>query len=148
MSDIFDKNRRSEIMSHIKSSHNASTEEKLIAVFCAYGFKGWRRKYKIYGKPDFVFHRQKVAVFVDGCFWHGHDCRNTRPKQNEEFWRQKISRNMKRDEAVTKHLEKLGWMVLRIWECELKKKNVEKLLARFESVGLRRSASDKASDGN
>lgn len=136
MSDIFDKNKRSEIMSHVKSSHNASTEEKLIAVFRVYGFKGWRRKYKVFGKPDFVFHREKVAVFVDGCFWHGHNCRNTSPKQNEEFWRRKISKNMERDEAVTKHLEKLGWTVLRIWECELKKKNINKLLMRFELVGL------------
>ncbi len=148
MSDIFDKNKRSEIMSHVKSSHNASTEEKLLAIFRVYGIKGWRRKYKIFGKPDFVFHREKVAVFVDGCFWHGHDCRNTRPKQNENFWRRKISRNMERDEVVTKHLEKLGWTVLRIWECELKKKNTEKLLTRLESVGFCRSNLDIDNDCN
>ncbi len=136
MSDVFDKNKRSEIMSLIKSSRNASTEQRLISVFNTYGVKGWRRKYKVYGKPDFVFHREKVAVFVDGCFWHGHDCRNTRPQQNEEFWQHKISRNMERDEDVTKHLENLGWKVLRIWECELKKKDIEKLLVRLESVGL------------
>jgi DNA mismatch endonuclease (patch repair protein) len=133
---VFDKNKRSEIMSLIKSSRNASTEQRLISVFNTYGVKGWRRKYKVYGKPDFVFHREKVAVFVDGCFWHGHDCRNTRPQQNEEFWQHKISRNMERDEDVTKHLENLGWKVLRIWECELKKKDIEKLLVRLESVGL------------
>jgi DNA mismatch endonuclease (patch repair protein) len=148
LSDIFDKTKRSEIMSHIKGSCNTSTEERLITVFRVYGFKGWRRKYKVYGKPDFVFHREKVAVFVDGCFWHGHDCRNTRPKQNEEFWQCKISRNMERDETVTKHLEKLGWTVLRIWECELKKKDTEKLLIRIESVGLRGFKRDRDNDGN
>lgn len=123
-------------MSHVKSSRNASTEEKLITIFRNYGIKGWRRKYKVYGKPDFVFQREKVAVFVDGCFWHGHNCRNTQPNQNEEFWRRKIIRNMERDEVVTKYLGKLGWTVLRIWECELKKKNIEKLLIRLEQVGL------------
>lgn len=130
----------------MKSSRNVSTEQKLIAVFRVYDIKGWRRKYKVFGKPDFVFHHEKVAVFVDGCFWHGHDCRNTRPKQNEEFWRRKISGNMERDEAVTKHLEKLGWTVLRIWECELKNKNIETLLTRLESVGLLRSKPDRDND--
>ena len=136
MTDIFDTKKRSEIMSHIKGSNNRSTEEKLIAIFRTYKIKGWRRKYKIFGKPDFVFHKQKVAVFVDGCFWHGHDCRNTRPKQNKEFWQNKISRNMVRGEEVTKHLQKLGWNVLRIWECELKQKNHPKLLERLSLANV------------
>lgn len=148
MSDVSGKAKRTEIMSHVKGSRNASTEERLIAMFRTYGVKGWRRKYKVYGKPDLVFHREKVAVFVDGCFWHGHDCRNTRPKQNEEFWRRKISRNMERDEVVTKHLEELGWTVFRIWECELKKKNIEKLLIRLEFVGLCRSNPHGCNYGN
>ena len=136
MTDIFDTEKRSEIMSHIKSSKNKSTEEKLIVLFRTHNIKGWRRKYKVFGRPDFVFHKQKVAVFVDGCFWHGHDCRNTRPKQNEEFWQRKISCNMKRDAEVTKRLEKLGWTVLRIWECELKQRNRPKLLERLSSANV------------
>ena len=136
MTDIFDTEKRSEIMSHIKGSNNKSTEEKLIALFRTQNIKGWRRKYKVFGKPDFVFHKQKVAVFVDGCFWHGHDCRNTRPKQNKEFWQKKISRNMKHDGEVTRRLEKLGWMVLRIWECELKQRNRLKLLERLSIANV------------
>ena len=136
MTDIFSKEKRSEIMSHVKGSRNKTTEEKLIFIFRKYGIKGWRRKYKVFGKPDFVFPKQRVAVFVDGCFWHGHDCRNTQPKQNSDFWQKKISRNKERDKEVTLHLEKLGWTVLRIWECELKKKNTKNLLSRLASVGL------------
>lgn len=136
MTDIFSEGKRSVIMSHIKSSHNKTTEEKLISLFRKYGVKGWRRKYKVFGKPDFVFHKQRVAVFVDGCFWHGHDCRNTQSKQNADFWKEKISRNKVRDKEVTLRLEKLGWTVLRIWECELKKKNTKNLLSRLASLGL------------
>ena len=147
MSDIFDKNKRSEIMSHIKSTHNKSTEEKLADIFRAYGIKGWRRNYKVYGKPDFVFLCGRIAVFVDGCFWHGHDCRNTTPKQNEEFWQRKIARNKERDMLVNEHLQKLGWTVIRIWECQLKKKNIENLLVQFNSVGLYLSQSDNVING-
>lgn len=137
MSDVFSRDKRSEIMSRVRGTRNASTEERLASVFRTHGIKGWRRNYAVYGRPDFVFPKDKVAVFVDGCFWHGHDCRNTRPRQHEEFWRNKISKNMERDVKVTDHLENLGWTVLRIWECELKKKGVDQLLARLESVGLR-----------
>lgn len=136
MTDIFSEEKRSEIMSHIKGSHNKTTEEKLVILFRKYKIKGWRRKYKVFGKPDFVFPKQRIAVFVDGCFWHGHDCRNTRPKQNADFWKEKILRNKERDKEVTLHLERLGWTVLRIWECELKKKNTKNLLSQLASVGL------------
>ncbi|NLI93101.1 MAG: very short patch repair endonuclease [Peptococcaceae bacterium] len=110
-------------MRQVKSSGNKSTEEKMITFFREEGITGWRRNYKVFGKPDFVFHKQKVAVFLDGCFWHGHNCRNTHPKQNEDYWQRKISCNMARDEEVTRRLEKLGWTVVRIWECELLRKN-------------------------
>lgn len=138
--DVFDPEKRSDIMRHIRSSGNASTEGKMIAFFKAHRIKGWQRNYKIYGKPDFVFRKQKTAVFLDGCFWHGHDCRNTRPAQNAEYWQKKRARNMARDADVTAHLEKLGWTVIRIWECELKKKNetilnekVQVLLSKINS---------------
>lgn len=122
MADVFNKEKRSEIMRTVKSSKNKSTEEKLIAYFKENSITGWRRNYKVYGKPDFVFPKLRIAIFADGCFWHGHNCRNTRPEQNKEYWQSKIARNMVRDADVTKHLEKLGWRVIRIWECELTKK--------------------------
>jgi len=127
MADVFNKEKRSEIMSKVKSSGNKSTELKLLQYFKDNKITGWRRKLKLYGKPDFVFPKKKVAVFVDGCFWHGHDCRNTRPKDNADYWNKKISRNKNRDIEVTAHLEKLGYIVIRLWECELSKKKRELL---------------------
>lgn len=86
MADVFTKEQRSDVMQKVKSNRNKSTELKLIAFFKVNGIKGWRRNFKIFGKPDFTFPKQKTVVFVDGCFWHGHDCRNTRPKDNADYW--------------------------------------------------------------
>lgn len=122
MADIYEKTKRSRIMSRIPSKKNKSTELKLISIFYANGIKGWRRGYPVKGRPDFVFLDKKIAIFVDGCFWHGHDCRNTRPKDNEEFWQKKRERNIARDQQVNELFEKRGWTVIRIWECELKHK--------------------------
>lgn len=135
MTDVFSKEKRSEIMSKVKSKKNKSTELKLIQFFREEKITGWRRNYKIKGKPDFVFPKKKIAVFCDGCFWHGHDCRNTKPKQNEDYWAKKIARNKVRDADITKYLSSLGWKVLRIWECELKsgayKNELKKLLREY-----------------
>ena len=134
MADVFDKKIRSKIMSRVKSKNNKSTELKIIEYFKEVNLKGWRRNYKLFGKPDFTFPKKKVAVFVDGCFWHGHDCRNLKPKQNKEYWEKKIQRNKERDKIVTETLTKKGWKVYRIWECQLKKKNKEKLLKVLEEI--------------
>ncbi len=120
MADIFDKNKRSEIMKQVRSKKNKSTELKLIQIFKDNNIHGWRRNYKVKGHPDFVFLNKKIALFVDGCFWHGHDCRNTKPKDNSEYWREKRDRNIKHDKEITRYFENRGWMVIRIWECELK----------------------------
>lgn len=79
---------------------------------------------RIYGKPDFVFPKQKIVIFVDGCFWHGHDCRNVVPKDNADYWDQKRERNIQRDKAVTETIGSRGWRVVRIWECELKVRSI------------------------
>ena len=86
------------------------------------------------GHPDFVFLKQKIAIFVDGCFWHGHDCRNTRPENNSDYWQQKRERNIKHDQEVTAMFEARGWIVLRIWECELKKKNEQLIVSKLTTV--------------
>ena len=138
MSDIYSKKERSAIMSKIRSKNNKSTELKLIAYFKSNGIKGWRRDYKVKGKPDFVFLNKKVAVFVDGCFWHGHNCRNLTPSDNKEYWDEKRKRNMQRDIEVTDLFEKRGWTVIRIWECELKKKNRDILDEKLAPI-LRRT---------
>lgn len=136
MADIFEKNKRSDIMKKVRSKNNRSTELRLIEIFKKYAITGWRRNYLVKGHPDFVFLSQKVAVFVDGCFWHGHDCRNTKPSDNKEYWNQKREKNKKHDIEVTEMFEKRGWKVLRIWECELKKKNESDLLKRFQKYQL------------
>lgn len=131
MVDVFDKQQRSQIMQKVKSNGNLSTEIKLISVFSANGLHGWKRHYRVKGRPDFVFLDKRIAIFVDGCFWHGHDCRNTRPSDNKEYWDKKRERNMKHDRDVTAMFEARGWTVIRIWECELKKKNIDKLMKKL-----------------
>jgi DNA mismatch endonuclease, patch repair protein len=120
MADTFSKEKRSHIMRQVKSSRNKSTELNLIRFFKAYQIRGWRRNLKLFGKPDFVFPSKKIVVFADGCFWHGHNCRNTKPKDNKNYWEDKIKHNKQRDEVVTTHLTKNGWKVIRLWECKLK----------------------------
>ncbi|MDR1050982.1 MAG: very short patch repair endonuclease [Deltaproteobacteria bacterium] len=134
MTDVFDKAKRSLVMSKIRSKGNKSTELRLIDIFAERGVKGWRRNYDVRGHPDFIFPERKIAVFVDGCFWHGHDCRLSRPKQNAEFWAAKLERNMSRDKTVTREFERRGWTVVRIWECELRKKNLPELFARLDRL--------------
>ena len=77
MADVFDAEKRSDIMRQVKSKKNKSTELRLIEIFKENGITGWRRNYPVKGHPDFVFPKKKIAVFVDGCFWHGHDCRSS-----------------------------------------------------------------------
>ncbi|HPN29541.1 MAG TPA: very short patch repair endonuclease [bacterium] len=128
MVDTFSKNERSEIMRSVKSKGNKSTELKLISFFRLHKITGWRRNIKLIGKPDFVFKKKRITIFVDGCFWHGHTCRNTKPKQNADYWNEKIKRNKKRDRDVTKELKNINWIVIRIWECEITDKNLKKKL--------------------
>lgn len=117
--DCFTQVKRSQVMKSVKSSNNSSTEQKLIQVFKLNKITGWRRKYNLFGKPDFTFPNLKKVVFTDGCFWHGHNCRNTKPKANKLYWQNKIARNKKRDKLVNKILSQQGWEVIRIWECKI-----------------------------
>lgn len=134
MADVYDKGKRSAIMRNIKSKGNKSTELRLIQVFREQGINGWRRGYPVKGHPDFVFLKKRIAVFVDGCFWHGHNCRNTHPKENEEFWSKKIGANIEHDKTITEMFESKGWTVIRIWECELKRKNRDMLYNKLKRL--------------
>ena len=136
MPDVFSKAKRSHVMSLIRGSGNKGTELRLMGIFKAHGITGWRRKAVVFGKPDFVFPKHKLAVFVDGCFWHGCPIHATRPKTNAKFWRTKIACNQARDRLVTRTLRRTGWRVLRIWEHELRKNNERRLLARLRRYGL------------
>jgi len=115
MPDVFTKSKRSQIMAAIRSRGNKDTELKLAAILRAARITGWRRHEPLPGRPDFVFRRERLAVFVDGCFWHG--CRRhcRMPQDNREYWQRKISRNLARDRATTKALKASGWRVLRLW---------------------------------
>lgn len=134
MADVFTAEERSNIMRCVRSSANKSTELKLISIFQELSINGWKRNYDVIGHPDFAFVEKRIAVFVDGCFWHGHDCRNTRPSSHQEYWMKKRNRNMEHDKAITERFEKRGWLVIRIWECELKKKNREQLIAKLKPL--------------
>jgi len=83
-------------------------------------------------RPDFLFRAERVAVFVDGCFWHGCPRHATRPRQNRSFWDAKLARNKARDREVTRGLKRAGWTVLRIWECALSAKRASATLGRME----------------
>lgn len=132
MSDIFSKAKRSKLMSRIRSHGNAATELRFICLLTNFGITGWRRHYRLIGKPDFVFQKFRLAVFVDGCFWHGCPRCYREPKSNRTFWRRKIAANRERAVAVKRELQKSGWRVFRIWQHELKTKNQPRLLRRLE----------------
>ena len=136
MADIFTNAKRSDVMSRIRGSGNKETELRLMGIFKAHGVIGWRRNVVVCGKPDFVFPKLKLAVFVDGCFWHGCPLHATQPKTNAKFWREKIARNQARDRLVTRTLRRAGWSVLRIWEHELMRKHERRLLARLRRAGV------------
>jgi len=102
-------------MAAIRSSGNKSTELRLIAIFRAHRIVGWRRKQILPGKPDFVFRRQRLALFVDGCFWHACRWHCRMPDGNREYWQRKIAGNRDRDRRTTRLLRSRGWKVLRVW---------------------------------
>jgi DNA mismatch endonuclease (patch repair protein) len=119
MSDVFFPNKRSEIMSKVHSRGNKLTELRLIGIMRANQITGWRRKYRLFGNPDFVFPKNRIAVFVDGEFWHGHP-KEKMPKTNANFWLKKIERNKARDVLVNQVLMEKGWRVIRFWQRDLK----------------------------
>ncbi|MGB8370606.1 MAG: very short patch repair endonuclease [Limisphaerales bacterium] len=118
-------------MARIRGHGNKSTEALVAKLLRTAGFTGWRRRFPFFGNPDFVFRKKKLAIFIDGCFWHGclNHCRM--PSSNVAYWKRKIACNRDRDRLVVKTLQKKNWRVLRIWEHELKGKNESRLLRRI-----------------
>jgi DNA mismatch endonuclease (patch repair protein) len=86
MADVFSKRKRSRVMAAIRSKGNKDTEMKLVSIFRAYGIKGWRRHRLLPGKPDFIFSKARLAIFVDGCFWHGCPTHEQKPDSNRDYW--------------------------------------------------------------
>jgi DNA mismatch endonuclease, patch repair protein len=131
MADVFNKRKRSAVMATIRSTGNKDTEICLVRILRKHEVKGWRRHLPLPGKPDFVFQKERVAVFVDGCFWHGCPKHLRTPKSNKAYWRRKITTNRMRDVRVRRVLRQGGWRVLRVWEHELK--NEPRLVQRLRA---------------
>jgi len=131
MADSFTQKKRSAIMAAVRSSGNRSTEQNFVKLLARIGAHGWRRNYPLYGRPDFVFPKLRLAVFVDGCFWHGCREHHRRPTSNRKYWTRKIARNQARDRQTTTLLRTRGWVVLRVWEHELRQENQSALVRRL-----------------
>jgi DNA mismatch endonuclease, patch repair protein len=148
MPDVFTKKKRSEVMARIRSRGNKATELRMIEILRAHGITGWRRQQRLRISTqapmekrsaagvsvDFVFRNARVAVFVDGCFWHACPVHGTQPRGNRAFWREKLVRNAERDRRVTRGLRRAGWRVLRVWEHELARRHEARLVRRLTRV--------------
>ncbi|NQT72248.1 MAG: DNA mismatch endonuclease Vsr [Chloroflexi bacterium] len=121
--DIFAVEKRSEIMSRVKSK-NTGLELKVRSGLHRIGYRFRIHRNDLPGTPDIVLPKYHTVIFVHGCFWHQHPgCKKaTRPKQNPDFWEEKLSRNMERDRQAERDLKFLGWNVLTVWECEINSK--------------------------
>ncbi len=139
MPDIFDEEKRSQIMRSVK---NKGTKQELLVrdLLCKLGFNRYRLSTsQLECSPDIVYPGQRKAIFINGCFWHGHDCsRGKLPTSNAEFWEHKIEKNKERDEKNYLELRAKGWACLVIWQCEIKKKNMmileEKILSFMKVI--------------
>ena len=148
MADIVDQATRSRMMAAIKGT-NTKPEILVRRALHAAGFRFRLHVRNLPGKPDIVLPKYRIAIFVHGCFWHGHDCRNFRmPKTRSAFWRRKIRGNQKRDDQAQELLKSSGWRVATVWECAVSKgakyknqKTAEKcvkwILGRRRQVSIR-----------
>jgi len=138
MSDPLSKAERSVQMSKVRSKGNRSTESEVESALVEARISGWEKHRKeILGKPDFFFPRHRLALFVDGCFWHACPvCKRRTPTSRAEFWRNKIDENRRRDNRQRRRLRAEGYHVMRVWEHELKKdtwlKRLRSMLQRIE----------------
>lgn len=131
MTDIYDSEKRSEIMRKVKN-RNTIPEKIIRKLLTSMGYKYRLSTKKLHCNPDIVFPSRKKVIFVNGCFWHGHDCkRGHLPETNTEFWKQKIQKNVERDQTNYNECDKNGWSYLTIWQCEIKSVNIDSIKARL-----------------
>lgn len=132
MTDVHSPETRSYNMSQIKG-RNTKPEEIVRKYLFAQGFRYRKNDKKLPGKPDIVLPKYHTCIFVNGCFWHGHEgCKYfVWPKSNADFWKEKISGNIRRDIDNNQKLSQLGWNVITVWECELKSDKKEKTLNKL-----------------
>lgn len=153
MADVFTRAKRSKVMSLIRGRDNKGTEIVLARLFRAAQIRGWRRQIRlkaitgkiaggsirhrsagVWVRPDFTFRKQRLIVFVDGCFWHWCPVHGALPSSNRVFWLRKLTQNKNRDRFVTRALRRNGWRVLRIWEHELKVKKQAACIRRIKKL--------------
>lgn len=131
---------RTRNMRAIRSFRNKTTESRLVSLLTGQRLQGWRRRSRdLPGAPDFVFRYARTVLFADGCFWHGCPKCGHIPKTNKAYWQAKISRNRARDARITRKLRRLGFSVVRLRECDLKK-HPSTCLRRIERALKRRRA--------
>ncbi len=135
MADVVDKATRSRMMSGIRAK-DTKPELAVRSVLHRAGFRYQLHRRDLPGKPDLVFPKYRMLIFVNGCFWHRHqNCHlAATPKTNAKFWAEKLSLNVKRDKRVIAALHRLGWHVLNIWECEVNDLGLRKLFSKIERV--------------
>lgn len=135
MSDKVSKEKRSEIMSHIKGK-DTTIEIAVRKYLYSKGIRYRKNVKEIPGSPDISIKKYKIAIFINGCFWHGHqECKYFHlPKSNVEFWQNKIERNIERDEQNYQKLSKDGWLVIILWECEIKGDYEENMLRCYNQI--------------
>lgn len=134
MADVFTKKKRSEVMSRIRAKH--TRPEMLIRKFLfSQGFRYTLHPTALAGKPDIVLKKYQTVIFVNGCFWHGHTgCKIFKmPKSRQDYWIPKIERNISKHSIDKRTLKKLGWKVIVVWECQLKKNKLDKTLFHYSS---------------
>jgi DNA mismatch endonuclease (patch repair protein) len=138
MPDVFTKAKRSEVMSRIRGRGNRETEVALARVLRRHHITGWRRHLPLAGRPDFAFRRERVVVFVDGCFWHKCPKHSNVPENNREVWVEKLTKNVQRDHRVTRALRASGWRVVRVWEHEMRRpeRPLRRILAALSKASL------------
>lgn len=131
VADNHTKEQRRYNMSRIQSKNNVP-EEKVRKYLFSKGFRYKKNDRTLPGSPDIVLPKYKTVIFINGCFWHKHNCKRfVWPASNEDYWRKKILRNVERDKINIEKLKELGWKVLIIWECELKKATIEERLEKL-----------------
>lgn len=131
MADNHTKEVRSRNMSHIRSA-NTKPEEKVRKYLFSKGFRYRKNVRGLPGCPDIVLPKYRSVIFVNGCFWHKHDCpRFVWPSSNQEYWIPKITRNVERDAKNQQTLKEMGWQIITVWECELKKANFQETMDKL-----------------
>lgn len=131
MADFVSKAKRSRIMSSIAGRGNETTELTLARALRHAGITGWRRHGSLPGTPDFFWPKLRVALFVDGCFWHGCPRHYKAPTTREVFWTEKLRSNRLRDRRVARRLRAQGWSVIRVWECRVSSPGTLSRVDRF-----------------